>query len=317
MALLQVKGISKIEKEKLVVDDISFYVQPQQKIAIAGATGSGKTTLLKIVAGLIEPNTGEVFFNGKKVLGPNEQLIAGHPKIAYLSQHFELLNNYRVDTLLERSNQFSNEDADEIYIICKIEHLLKRKTNELSGGEKQRIALALQLIKNPQLLILDEPFSNLDFIHKSIIKKVIEDAYFSFQFSCILVSHEASDILSWSDDIFIMQNGKIVQQDNPQNIYYHPINEYCAGLLGSYNVVDLHSKLYTLNNNNTILRPERICIESNANKGLEAYVQHIVFWGSYYTIDVVINNQTLTIKTLQCNVSIGEKIYISIANNNK
>lgn len=316
MALLQVNGISKIEKEKLVVNDIYFSLKPQQKIAIAGATGSGKTTLLKMIAGFIEPNKGEILFDGRRILGPNEQLIPGHKKIAYLSQHFELLNNYRVDTLLERSNQLSNEEADKIYAICKIEHLLKRKTNELSGGEKQRIALALQLVKIPQLLILDEPFSNLDFIHKSIIKKVIEDAYFTLQFSCILVSHDASDILSWADHIFIMQDGKIVQQDIPKKIYYHPINEYCAGLFGSYNVVDLQSKLYTLNNNNAIIRPEQITIEPNANKGFEATVQNIVFWGSYYTIDVVINSQLLTIKTQQCKESIGEKIYISIANTN-
>jgi iron(III) transport system ATP-binding protein len=101
MALLEVNNISKVEREKYVVNNITFSQKSLQKIAIAGATGSGKTTLLKMIAGFIQPDAGEILFDAKRVLGPCEQLIPGHPKIAYLSQHFELLNNYKVDVLLD------------------------------------------------------------------------------------------------------------------------------------------------------------------------------------------------------------------------
>ena len=323
MALLEVNNISKAEREKLVVNNITFSQNASQKTAIAGATGSGKTTLLKMIAGFIQPDAGEILFDNKRVLGPWEQLIPGHPKIAYLSQHFELLNNYKVDVLLERSNQLSSNAACDIFGMCKIEHLLKRKTNELSGGEKQRIALALQLIKTPQLLILDEPFSNLDAVHKSIIKGVIQDVYETLSISCIMVSHDAQDVLSWADNIIIIQDGNIIQQGSPKEIYYQPINEYCAGLMGAYNLIEANTFLSITNKNaikpqteNVFIRPEQFVIETNADNGFKATVKNIMFWGSYYTIDVTTNHQQLSIKTNHSNFSVGDTIYLSLSTNN-
>jgi iron(III) transport system ATP-binding protein len=322
MALLAVNDICKIESGKLVVNDIHFSQNPLQKIAIAGATGSGKTTLLKMIAGFVQPDAGTILLDNKRVLGPWEQLIPGHPKIAYLSQHFELLNNYKVDVLLERSNQLSNVEASEIYSICKIEHLLKRKTNELSGGEKQRIALALQLIKLPKLLLLDEPYSNLDAVHKSTIKSVIQRACENLKLSCIMISHDAPDILSWADNILIMQEGNIIQQGTPKDIYYHPISEYCAGLLGAYNLIDVStfSSLINktdikLNGKRALIRPEQFIIESDAETGFEAIVQKISFWGSYFTVEVVADKKQLSVITSHCNYNIGNTVYLSLSTN--
>jgi len=101
MFLLKVSGIGKREKENFTVKDIQFTQESAQKIAIAGETGSGKTTLLKMIAGLVQPDEGNIYFNNERVLGPFEKLIPGHPAIAYLSQHFELRNNYRVEEELD------------------------------------------------------------------------------------------------------------------------------------------------------------------------------------------------------------------------
>ena len=322
MALLAVNDISKVERERLVVNNINFSQNSLQKTAIAGATGSGKTTLLKMIAGCIQPDSGKILFDDKIVLGPWEQLIPGHPKIAYLSQHFELLNNYKVDVLLERSNQLSNSDASEIYSICKIEHILKRKTNELSGGEKQRVALALQLIKLPKLLLLDEPYSNLDAVHKSIIKNVIQDVYENLKLSCIMVSHDAPDVLSWADDILIMQDGSIIQQGSPKEIYYHPINEYCAGLMGAYNLIDANAFSSITNNKiinplgkRVLIRPEQFSIEPNSDKGFMAIIKKVSFWGSYYTLDVVASEIQLSIKTNTNDFKVDDIIFLSLSGN--
>ncbi|HEY6505584.1 MAG TPA: ATP-binding cassette domain-containing protein, partial [Chitinophagaceae bacterium] len=169
MFFLKVNDTSRQEKEIFSVKNVSFSQRSFEKIAIAGETGSGKTTLLKMIAGLIQPTAGEILFENKKVIGPNDQLIPGHPAIAYLSQHFELLNNYWVHEILEMANKLNENEATGIFRVCQVEHLLNRRTNQLSGGEKQRIALARLLITSPRLLLLDEPFSNLDIIHKNTI----------------------------------------------------------------------------------------------------------------------------------------------------
>src|SRR5687767_9414768 len=170
MSLLKLSAITKYKDGEAVLKDISFSVQKHQKTAIAGATGSGKTTLLKIIAGLVQPDAGEVLFENLRVPGPDEKLIPGHPAIAYLSQHFELRNNYRVEEVLEYANTLPPEESKRLYEICHISHLLQRKTDQVSGGEKQRIALAKLLTTSPRLLLLDEPFSNLDMRHRNVLK---------------------------------------------------------------------------------------------------------------------------------------------------
>ncbi len=109
MSLLAVNGLTKVENRNEVVKNISFCQKVSEKIAIAGATGSGKTTLLKMIAGLIQPSSGTIFFDNKRVIGPDEQLLPGHPQIAYLSQHFELRNNYKVYELLEMQNKITED----------------------------------------------------------------------------------------------------------------------------------------------------------------------------------------------------------------
>jgi ABC-type sulfate/molybdate transport systems ATPase subunit len=238
MSLLEVRNISRFDGRNQVLNDISFDQQHRQKLAIAGETGSGKSTLVKIIAGFIQPDNGRVIYNGERVLGPLEKLIAGHSKIGYLSQHFELRNNYIIDDLLDYSNKLTRPEADKIFQVCQIDHLLRRKTTQLSGGEKQRVALARLLVTNPSLLILDEPYSNLDLIHRHVIKKVIEDLSEEFDITCTLISHEPEDVLSWADELMIIKDGRIVCKGSPKELYKNPSDLYTAGLLGTYYVLN-------------------------------------------------------------------------------
>ncbi len=319
MALLQLTGVYKREKTAFTVSDISFTQEPLQKIAIAGETGSGKTTLLKMIAGLLQPDAGEIIFQGKNVRGPNDQLIPGHAGIAYLSQHFELRNNYWVHEILSYANELSQEDADALYKICRIDHLLNRRTDQLSGGEKQRIALARLLIGSPKLLLLDEPFSNLDTTHKTIIKSVINDISNKLNISCIMVSHDAPDTLPWADTIMVMQDGKIIQQAAPETIYKKPVNEYCAGLFGAYNIVNVEDagllndiSIANIKDRKLLVRPEAIAI-NNGKKGLVAVVQSVSFMGSYYIIEADTGKQLVKVKSDNNRFSVNEKITLSIS----
>ena len=175
MVFLDLQELFKQEGENTVLYPLHFTMQEGERVAIAGETGSGKSTLLKLIAGLVQPTGGNVYFEGMRVLGPDEQLLPGHPRIAYLSQHYELRNNYKVHELLSMTNQLDYRSAQQIFEVCRIAHLMMRRSDELSGGEKQRIALAKQLTSYPKLLLLDEPFSNLDRVHKALIRSVIDD----------------------------------------------------------------------------------------------------------------------------------------------
>jgi ABC-type glutathione transport system ATPase component len=320
MVLLKLSGISKQELGDSILKDISFQQKELQKIAIVGETGSGKSTLLKIIAGLIQPDAGEVFFENKKVKGPLDVLIPGHPGIAYLSQHFELRNNYWVEEVLLYTNKQTENAANKLFKICRIDHLLKRRTNQLSGGEKQRIALAKLLLTSPKLLLLDEPFSNLDMIHSNIIRSVIHDISTQLHISCILVSHDPLDILSWADEVLIMKDGQIVQSGSPVEVYRRPVNDYAAWLLGPYNILTAAEVKYFLPEleineqfNKALLRPEQIKITGNQKNALKAVVQNQHFYGHYSELEVKIWGRILKVKTEQKSYQRADTVFITLS----
>lgn len=320
MHLLNVSGISKKDERGFELKNISFTQQQFQKIAIAGETGSGKSTLLKIIAGLTEPDAGQVLFEGKKIIGPADKLIPGHPGIVYLSQHFELPNNLRVEQVLEYANLLTDEAAASLYGICQIDHLLKRRTNQLSGGERQRIALAKLLITSPRLLLLDEPFSNTDMVHKKLLKSVIRDIGSKLKISCIMVSHDPLDTLSWADEILVMKDGQVIQQGSPQQIYKQPVNEYAAGLFGDYNLLPQTISAMLVSQGTPakrslklFVRPEDLQLSTTQQPGASpAIIKTIHYYGSYYEVTTTIGKHKLLVKTVQSNFTPGDTVYLSL-----
>jgi len=319
MKLLTVSGISKQAGNELVLRDVSFSQQQFHKIAIAGETGSGKSTLLKIIAGFVQPESGEVRFKDERVLGPEEKLIPGHKGIACLSQHFELRNNYRVEELLEMANKIADEEAELIFEVCQIKHLLKRGTDQLSGGEKQRIATARLLVASPELLLLDEPYSNLDMVHKKVLKSVINDISEKLKITCIMVSHDPFDTLSWADEILVMKDGEIIQTGTPIQVYRQPVNGYVAGLFGGYNIlspqmaVDFSVAAERTADRKIFTRPEDFKIVSNEQQAVIGEVNRIMFFGSYYEIELMVDESLITVKTGEGGFVKGDLLYVSLS----
>jgi len=319
MTLLKVSAVCKQADDGFILNNISFSQRKLQKIAIAGETGSGKTTLLRIIAGLVQPDSGEVWFGNEKVKGPLDEVVPGHPDICYLSQDFELPNFLRVEQVLEYANTRSEEEAGILFEVCRITHLLNRKTDQLSGGERQRIAMARLLISYPKLLLLDEPFSNLDRVHKNILKSIIQDIGKRLRISVILISHDPEDILSWADKILVMKEGQLVQKGSPEKIYRQPVNEYTAGLFGNYNVIDPTNTLFpnlvqpTKNKKRMFVRPENIKIVFNRNKGIMGKVIDVNFCGCFYEIEVECSENAITVKTESGNFTKGDTVYVSFS----
>jgi ABC-type sugar transport system ATPase subunit len=314
MHLLSVQNICTTPAlNNFALNNISFTQEPFQNLAIIGETGSGKSTLLKTIAGFIQHSSGTILLENKIVKGPNWQLILGQEGIAYLSQHFELRHNYVIKDLLDYANKLSSNEAQEIYEICKINHLLERNSKTISGGEKQRIALAKLLVTKPRLLILDEPFSNLDLQNKKIIKQVIADACTRFKTTCILSSHDHADTLAWADKILVLHDGKIIQDGTANEIYKHPQNAYVAGLLDNFVFVNenvafelnIDYKLYK----NKYLRPNNFKIKTK--NGTKAIVTNCNYLGAFYEIELTINSIKIYTNSL-VEYKIGDEVFVEV-----
>lgn len=320
MSFLEVNRISRQQEGAVILKGISFTQQPFQKIAIAGETGSGKSTLLKMIAGLTQPHTGEVRFENIRVEGPAEKLIPGHPGIAYLSQQFELPKFLTVTQVLKYASKLPEQLSQQLYEVCRITHLVKRKTDQLSGGEQQRIALARLLTGSPRLLLLDEPFSNLDMIHKNILKGVIRDVSEKMGISCILVSHDPLDTLSWADEMIVLKDGEVIQQGPPEQIYRQPVNEYSSALFGKYNLLSpaLSAAFSALGNASTsgkqlLIRPEQFTLSASKVRGLKAIVKNVFFAGSAYEWEVIVDDEVITVRTASGPISGNDTVYIYVS----
>jgi ABC-type sulfate/molybdate transport systems ATPase subunit len=282
--LLDVQAVQK-QLDSMSLQSISFQLNAGQRLAIIGESGSGKSSLLKIIGGLLAPDSGKVLFQGKRVKAPEEVLLPGHPRIAYLSQHFELRNNYRMEELLEYGNKLNPAMMQELIELCQIGHLLKRKNDTLSGGERQRIALAKLLLTKPSLLLLDEPFSNLDMPHRQTIRDIVNGISNQLQITCIMVSHDPLDVLPWANTVMVLEAGKLIQSGSAQQVYQYPVNAYAAGLLGEFITLnDALRSLFQVDQQYAFIRPEQV---QSATTGIPAVVMDAQYCGSFtaYTLD--------------------------------
>jgi len=319
MEFVEVQRLEKKIGDSFHLRPISFCLRQQKRLAIAGATGSGKSTLLKMIAGLEQPDTGDVYLQGERVAGPAEKLIPGHPRIAYLSQHFELRHHYRVEELLSYANKLPYREALWIYDVCRIGHLLARKEHELSGGEKQRVATARLLIQQPALLLLDEPFSNLDRNHKQIMQEVIRDIGGELGITCLMVTHDPLDSLSWADEILVLQEGQEAQRGTPQQLYGQPASEYVAGLFGAYNLLTTEQRAAfaallpgTILQGKLGIRPEGLCLHTSTATGVPGIVEDLYYYGSHQEVSVRVADATLRVRTTEAGYGKGQVLSVTI-----
>ncbi|MCU0420134.1 MAG: ABC transporter ATP-binding protein [Cyclobacteriaceae bacterium] len=286
--LLSLTDIQKSNGTDFVLSGIDFQQQKGEKIALVGETGSGKSTLLKIIAGLEQPDQGEVRLLGQRVAGPHETLVAGHAGIGYLSQHFDLPKFLRVEQVLRYASHLSEKSSRALNRICRIDHLLTRKTHELSGGEKQRIALARLLSAKPQLLLLDEPYAHLDAEMKATLKAVVDDLADKLKISLILVSHDPDDTLPWANHIVVLRQGTIVQRGTPSQVYNEPANAYAAALFGEFNLLTPALARQLQTKGASVVRPERLKIVGTGKNGVPGTVHSVRYLGNHQTLVVAL-----------------------------
>ena len=322
--MLRIQAVSKRGEGNFQLQAITFSQREGERIAVSGETGAGKSTLLRLIAGLLQPDQGEIVLDGKKVEGPDNKLVPGHPEIAYLSQHFELQKSLRVEQVLAYANSLSGREAASLYAVCQIDHLLSRRTDQLSGGEKQRVAICRLLITSPRLLLLDEPFSHLDMAHKQTLKEVIRDIGDQLKITCMLVSHDPLDTLSWADKILVLKEGRAVQMDVPQVIYQQPVDEYTGSLFGKYNIISrqtlkpflklngVKKKLAESPSQKLFVRPEFFRLGRKSAEAIRGKVIRTLFFGSHRETHVQVSQHEVIVSPAPANIKVGETVYLRV-----
>jgi len=243
---LQATSISKLYPGERVsgVSKTSLTIQQGKITAIIGESGSGKSTLLRLLYGLLAPDEGKVHFKGERIWGPAEKLIPGHDAMKMVTQHTDDMNLYakvwdNVAILLPSTNLKNKEEkTTQVLSLLNMAHLTDKRIVDLSGGERQRVALARAIITRPEILLLDEPFNQVDTSFREDLQQDIRQIVKDTGLTVIMVSHDPSEILSMADELIVMQDGKILESGEPLAVYQSPKFLYTAGLLANCNVLD-------------------------------------------------------------------------------
>ena len=300
MAEVLLKNVTKIyDNKNKVVTDANFKVEDKEFVVLVGPSGCGKTTTLRMVAGLEEISSGEIYIDGKLVnnLPPKDRDIAMVFQNYALYPHMTVFENMAFGLKLKKVDKREIDiRVKEAAKILSLESFLERKPKALSGGQRQRVAVGRAIVRKPKVFLFDEPLSNLDAKLRVQMRTEISKLHKQLGATMIYVTHDQTEAMTMGDRIVIMKDGIINQVDTPMNLYNKPVNQFVAGFIGSpaMNFIDV-----TVNNANKLdskngqlnfslsaeqinqlkdyldkeiilgIRPEDILLEKNSSNSME------------------------------------------------
>ena len=272
-------------KDVPLIKDLNFSVKKGEFVSFIGESGSGKTTFLKCLAGLEKINSGKITLNNRVLDDKTIFVKPNHRKIGFIFQDYPLFPHLSVLENLKINLDKQYEKNIKYYVeLTGLDKLLNRYPHELSGGEQQRVCITRALIREPDLLLMDEPFSNLDVSIKSKIQSEVYKILKSTDTTTILVTHDIKDTFDISDRILVFKAGIVQQYDKPEEMYCNPVNCYCAKILGDLNRIHIDGKeLY--------IRPEKVKIVDKSEYKLK--VENTSFIGKEYKIKGTLNNDEI------------------------
>lgn len=242
---LKIENISKIFEKERGVKNISFQLEKGELVSFLGPSGCGKTTLLNIIGGFVKNDSGSIYLEDKDITEypPEKREIVTVFQNYALFPHMNVVENVKYGLKYRGYNKEEQIKLAKEYLkIVGLEGYEKNSVGELSGGQQQRVALARALVLQPKILLLDEPFSNLDAKLKIAMREEIKELQKRLGISMIFVTHDQEEALSISDRIVVMSNGEIVQIGKPEEIYYSPKNRYVAKFIGKINFLEIGNK---------------------------------------------------------------------------
>lgn len=297
--LLEIKNLYfSHTKEQPLFQNFNLKLDEGKIIALAGESGCGKSTLLSLIYGLLNWEKGEIIFENHKLMGPKGNLVPGETEMKFVAQNFDLMP---YATVAENVGKFisninlakKKEAVNELLDVVGLAEYANVLPKNLSGGQQQRVAIARSLSVLPKLLLLDEPFSHLDFARKIELREKLFRYVKEKNISLIISTHELQDIIPWLDQIVIMESGRLIQNDNPEETYKNPYNIYVAQLFGEVNIFTVAEKS-EFEISNFAYYPHQIKI---AEHGFEAEVLESRFAGNHYWNKVISKGKEIVIHT--------------------
>ncbi|UFH31378.1 ABC transporter ATP-binding protein [Chryseobacterium sp. C-71] len=285
-------------KEKPLFQNFNLKLGEGKIIALAGESGCGKSTLLSLIYGLLNWDQGEIIFGGTKLMGPKGNLVPGEAEMKFVAQNFDLMPYATVADNVGKflSNINLAKKKETVYELLEVVGLVEYANvlpKNLSGGQQQRVAIARALSVLPKLLLLDEPFSHLDYARKIELREKLFRYVKEKNISLIVSTHELQDIIPWLDQIVILENGRLIQNDHPEETYKNPYNTYVAKLFGEVNIFT-ESEMNDFGLSSLAYYPQQLQISEN---GFDAKVVESRFAGNHYWNKIISKNKELIIQT--------------------
>ncbi|KUH33511.1 molybdenum ABC transporter ATP-binding protein [Thermococcus celericrescens] len=335
--MLEVKSVSKDWKE-FRLREISFDVSEGEHFIILGPSGAGKTVLLEIIAGIIEPDAGRILLNGEDITHwpPERRGLTYIPQNYALFPHMSVFDNIAFGLRLRRVPRAEIErKVKEIAEVLGIAHLLHRKPKTLSGGESQRVAIARALVVEPELLLMDEPFANLDVQTRSKLLGEMKRWRRELGFTALHVTHSFEEAVSLGDRVGVMLDGRLVQTGSVRDVFSRPASEEVARFLGFENIIEGTAEGRVLRSNGVEielpaevrgrvrvgLRPEDIIlslgpIRTSARNEFKALVESVEELGPLVRVHLRIGGLHLRAfitrsSMLEMGITKGREVYVS------
>ncbi|TDD76090.1 ABC transporter ATP-binding protein [Flavobacterium caseinilyticum] len=315
--MLEIKDISFSYTETPVIENVSFTIAKGQNTAIIGESGCGKSTLLKLIYGLYDLDSGAITYNEKPIFGPKYNLVPGIDYIKYLAQDFDLMPYITVEENVGKflSNMYPEQKkarVQELLEMVEMTAFAKVKAKFLSGGQQQRVALARVLALEPEIILLDEPFSQIDSFRKNSLRRNLFRYLKDKGVTCIIATHDSTDALSFSDETIVVQNGKVVAQGDSKSLYENPANKYIASLFGEVNELKL-SQLIALEDDDDallLLYPHQLKVVDNAI--MKAVVKQCYFKGSHYLVKAAFERRAIFFEH-DSELELNQEVYLMLS----
>lgn len=339
MHLLEVKDIECRHDDDVIVQVLSMYVKRGDLVCLLGPSGCGKTTVLRAIAGFHPLTKGEIIINGRSVSRPGYTVAPEKRRLGMVFQDYALFPHMTVAKnvgfgLRGMTPRQKEVSITEMLARVGLENMYARYPHELSGGQQQRVALARALAPNPDLILMDEPFSNLDIDLRERLSGEVRDILKAQGSTCILVTHDQHDAFALGDEVGVMREGRIVQWDTPYNLYHEPNSRFVADFIGQG--VFLQGTLLTPDAVETelgiveghlhfdgergtaldiLLRPDDIVVDTESR--LRGEVLQKAFKGAeiLYTLRLPSGGKILSLFPSHCDYAIGERVGIRVKAN--